>query len=542
MDIKNDIKSAEKKFKIINIELKEAENNEVYPNIKNLVIGHGINIVHIKNEMFPNVRSVKSENDSFISGKPYLATDAWETEYDEGMGYHLLNTFCLRPDETLDLKSISEITPGAFDGCNTLNVINTENINAFHTEVFEKSAIWNQPFDKYGCVILGTMLIKIDKTKEDIEIPSYVTLVGEEITFENVKHLKIHSTFALRSCWPLLSEMPETLILAKDCEYDKIFWSKNMFSCKKSIEVESDHASYKSIDGILYGKSYNLLRCPYDKTGYVKIPEGVGVIEEKAFYGTHIQKVSFPDTLRIIKEYAFLECEDLEEVHFGNGITEIGGPDKKGVFEGTKKLKHVSFPKQIKTIGYDAFIGSGLKTVKLNDGLESIGNYAFANSNLQEITLPGTVCSLHTGCLNKIPHVILRGISLPIGFQSSIAINVFNEDEPAAGVAVDVKGVSLYIERPSLYTNLYANDSYQMDYGFVSSLLEYADKNEVAFAKKLIQDKNYENFLHLLRINKHDSTRLRELLTVAQEVNDTTAAAYIMKEAEQLQHENFLTV
>lgn len=97
-------------------------------------------------------------------------------------------------------------------------------------------------------------------------------------------------------------------------------------------------------------------------------------------------------------------------------------------------------------------------------------------------------------------------------------------------VMINVGKTSIYIERPTFtHRNCedYLND---MNSGSIKAVYDYADKNEVRFAARLIQGKNYEDFLKLLRINNHSDVRLRELLAEAQNANDTVASAYIIKE------------
>ena len=53
-----------------------------------------------------------------------------------------------------------------------------------------------------------------------------------------------------------------------------------------------------------------------------------------------------------------------------------------------------TIPDTVKTISYAAFEYAPLKTVFLNDGLETIEGFAFSNSSLLYITIPGTVTSI----------------------------------------------------------------------------------------------------------------------------------------------------
>ena len=68
---------------------------------------------------------------------------------------------------------------------------------------------------------------------------------------------------------------------------------------------------------------------------------------------------------------------------------------------GSKEFSFYTVPDTVKTISYRAFeFSSALKTIFLNDGLETIENFAFDNcGNLLYITIPGTVTSMGKGVL-----------------------------------------------------------------------------------------------------------------------------------------------
>ena len=54
--------------------------------------------------------------------------------------YKLLNTFCKKPGEEIDLKDVSSIEDYAFEGCMSTNVINTDDITTLSRKSFAGSA------------------------------------------------------------------------------------------------------------------------------------------------------------------------------------------------------------------------------------------------------------------------------------------------------------------------------------------------------------------------------------------------------------------
>ena len=70
---------------------------------------------------------------------------------------------------------------------------------------------------------------------------------------------------------------------------------------------------------------------------------------------------------------------------------------------GSKEFSFYTVPDTVKTISYGAFeFSSALKTVFLNDGLETIDTFAFFNcNNLLYITVPGTVTSMGRGIFSQ---------------------------------------------------------------------------------------------------------------------------------------------
>ena len=141
----------------------------------------------------------------------------------------------------------------------------------------------------------------------------------------------------------------------------------------KEIEI-SDSSLFTSKDGMLFSKDMKKL---------VLVPMG-------------IEKVIIPDEVEVIGEYA---CHNgkMKEVVFSNNLKLM----EKYAFAGCKNLLAVEMPFSLTEIGENAFSTSGLISLKLNNGLEKIGNYAFQNTQIEELRIPATVTEVGRTVINN---------------------------------------------------------------------------------------------------------------------------------------------
>lgn len=137
------------------------------------------------------------------------------------------------------------------------------------------------------------------------------------------------------------------------------------FTNSRNIQAIKLSANVKEIPDNAFGHSTDSLA----GCGTVVIPEGVTKIGKRAFNGRHIKEVIWPSTLETIGDYAFNDHQ----------MTEI------------------ILPENVKSIGSYAFrinqegLAHTLTTIKLNEGLTTIGNSAFAGSSVKEVELPSTL-------------------------------------------------------------------------------------------------------------------------------------------------------
>lgn len=136
--------------------------------------------------------------------------------------------------------------------------------------------------------------------------------------------------------------------------------------------------------------------CEKSKIRSIRIREGVE-IGAYAFEDCDLlEEVFLPNDIRSLPGYVFSSCEKLKSISLPSGLTEI----KCGAFQYCKSLKGLNF-QNVNRIEYDAFAGSGLESVELQDGCE-LGRNAFRNcESLSYIRLPSDLANVIDGLLGN---------------------------------------------------------------------------------------------------------------------------------------------
>lgn len=168
-------------------------------------------------------------------------------------------------------------------------------------------------------------------------------------------------------------------------------------------EISADGNSVFRVgsDGILTDTSrHDIYLAPNSVSGDLIIPDGTAIIKPGAFSAcAGIEHLFLPSSVTEIGEGAFA-ClaagengmfSSLRSIDFANGLETIG--DYAFAYN---MLESLSFPTTLKTIGKSAFNGSyALSRVIIPDGVKSIGEKAFFYcDNLRKVTVPKSVSSI----------------------------------------------------------------------------------------------------------------------------------------------------
>jgi len=181
----------------------------------------------------------------------------------------------------------------------------------------------------------------------------------------------------------------------------------------------------------------------------ITIPGSIESIGNEAFQLSNLKSITIPGNVKSIGNYAFQDCGSLTSVIINYGVESIGIESFRGCW-----FTEITIPGSVKSIGKSAFyycssllsaviesgcIGdyafyncSSLSSVTLGDGVESIGNDAFRNCPIEEISISGSVKSIGNSAFYKCP---IEEISIP-GSVKSIGENAFQDCGSLASVTI----------------------------------------------------------------------------------------------------------
>ena len=178
-------------------------------------------------------------------------------------------------------NSVTSIEYQAFYGCSSLTSV-----------IIPNSVTTIEGYAFYGCSSLAS-----------VTIPNSVTSIGQYTFYgcSSLTSVTIPSsmtdigTFAFCGCNSLIS-----------------------------IEVDNACSQYASLDGVLYDKSFTILKCCPGGKNHVVIPNSVTRIGYYAFSECdNLTSVTIPNSVHSIADFAFYGCSSLSEITIGDLNTSI---------------------------------------------------------------------------------------------------------------------------------------------------------------------------------------------------------------------------
>lgn len=127
----------------------------------------------------------------------------------------------------------------------------------------------------------------------------------------------------------------------------------------------------------------------------VEFSEGLRKIDVDAFSRSGLESVIFPASLREVGQGAFYKCQSLGTVRFSEGLEVLGTEEHEfrietfyGVFE-ESAVERVELPSTLRRLERDTFRGCrNLRTIRLPERLEQIGDECFRECALESVTIP----------------------------------------------------------------------------------------------------------------------------------------------------------
>ena len=142
--------------------------------------------------------------------------------------------------------------------------------------------------------------------------------------------------------------------------------------------------------------------------------------------------------VKAIGKMAF-KGKKIKSVTLNEGLEVIGN----GAFAGITTLEKINFPSTLKQIDDMAFVKTSLKELQLNEGLQVIGKRAFSNcSSLQKINLPNSLTKISDNAFEKckVSNDILFGENL-----GHVGHKVFSGNKGTINISISKSGNKLFL-------------------------------------------------------------------------------------------------
>ena len=412
-----------------------------FPNVTEMYIAKNVAAIEINNRMFPNCRKIVSNNVNYRSGSMLVKED-------KAMDWNfLLNTFCLKKGEDVDLTGIDMIKSGAFSGCEIVEIKNTADLSQVEKYAFSDSDFCSDKNKAVGGFrMAGPIIAEMLPDLEEYEIPDYAIYTAPRAVeamqkMHKAKRLIINNLAATVNVL-CTTQLPRKVIVKNikkrtdDTDYDLF----DILDSETTEEIELQNCSpeYKSINGLLYGrvideygfftKTWSVLRCPRGMKRAV-IDDIAEEIAEAAFMGCNVEEVVMPDSVKMIRNEAFSCCKYLKKINLSKNLQKTTNQlGNNACFKKCESLKGIEIPAGIKGIPNMMFFGcSELSEVVFHDGLEVIGASAFASCrNLKKVSLPETVKRIERWAMAYVDELHLASNVIPDGLVLGLNSSAFS--------------------------------------------------------------------------------------------------------------------
>ena len=420
-------------------------------------------------------------NDAF-TGTPWLQNQPDGMIYIHSLAYMYKGT-C--PSEFTIKDGTTVINQNAFSNSTTLEKINIpESVKTIRGSFSGCTALKDVKLPS-GLTTLGLSAFSGCTSLESITVPEKITSLYNGVfkactALTDVKlpsKLKIVGGYAFSGCSALKKiTLPDGLEVIEGAAF-KDCTSLDDFNIPSSVNRIGQDAFlntkwYNSQpDGVLYlGKS--ACACKGDAPAYVEIKDGTVELVNSLFYGSKtIEKVKLPDSVKVIRGYAFREST-IQEINLPNGLEII----EESAFS-KSAIKSVSIPGSVKTVTRAFDDCQSLESVLLGDGVEIVSAYAFSScEKLETLNLPTSLRKIENWGFQK---TAIKELVIPEGVETLNQDSFYNcTSMTSARIASTVKNMST--SSIGLYTTS-AMDGFVI-YGYDGTAAQaYAESKKISF-------------------------------------------------------------
>lgn len=308
--------------------------------------------------------------------KASLFANIWSVEISDSVkiiGKYAFNK-CLNLKNVYIGTEVEEIGNYAFSYTSLKHIMVSDNNKYFKVSedvLYSKdmSVLYHYCSDKKSFLVPGNVqIIGVDafggnNSLERIDIPSSVSKIKSEAFSDWEKEKELHFS----------GDAPEMGSITFSNSKVKIYcpedWKAETILKDYGGEIRwfkpSGEITFVVQDSKLMGYIGNDINVIVPENLKIKIIDGFSSNKK-------IESVKLPKGVETIDSYAFNGCKKLKSVIIPEGVTNI----KRGAFEYCNRLANIDLPKTIKKIEDVAFLGTGIKSIKIN-GNPEIGYHSF---------------------------------------------------------------------------------------------------------------------------------------------------------------------
>lgn len=290
---------------------------------------------------------------------------------------------CKNLKEIVLPKGIKKIPSFTFSSCEKLErIVFNDEITSVGAHAFSGCSVL-KPFDLSNVTYIGGSAFAYCRKFTEIDLSSVIEI--DTLAFFNCRGLKkiyIPSTVKIIK-EKAFENCSNAVIYCEDLE-KKDTWHNDFAGGTLCFYGSKEQYEYKDFVFIKCDDGLELIKY-YGTDQEVIVPEYINdipvtVIGENVFEYKEFNKITLPDTITLIKPYAFIQCEN---------------------------LKSITMPKNLKIIdNYAFFVCNNLTEVVLNEGLEYINHGAFASCDIIKIVLPSTLKEIASSVFSSNFHLV----------------------------------------------------------------------------------------------------------------------------------------
>ena len=287
-------------------------------------------------------------------------------------------------DKTAEILQIEEgvttICQEAFDNAKITNIVLPEGVSELEFNAFLRARRLKSIHIPSSLKIIGDYAFRFCASLEKIELGSNTEYLGKGTFYgcDNLKEITINGSFNWDNNW--------------------IFNSSPFGFLQSITKFVSQNSNFLVYDDMLFSADKKVLfRCPVNKTK-VTLPQELESISNFAFYNCrYLQCITLPDGLTYIGNHAFERCSSLREIRLPNSLTEI----QNETFSLCTELSYIQFPQKLSNIYKDAFFGCSKleffyfppqKETEIRGMIEASGFEYVVHSPLPYTEMANTIC------------------------------------------------------------------------------------------------------------------------------------------------------